>query len=212
MNQIRYVLLTITLVALVGVSALALNVPNSFVSGDVISAAEMNANFAAVEAAVTALENAQPVVAHTKVDGIVDVESSEMTDVVVVSVDAPAAGVVLVQFVAQAAFDGLATQNGMAFQIDTTAGGTTDLDQYFLVAQTTPPNTGRQWYPVAAQRAYAVAAGTHTYRTEAEIRGDASGTRYFWNPSMTATWYPEGSVTLAAALSTSGGADDVNEP
>lgn len=56
MNQLRYVLLVITVVALVGVSAFALDVPNTFASGEVISAAEMNANFAAIEVAVTALE------------------------------------------------------------------------------------------------------------------------------------------------------------
>jgi hypothetical protein len=50
------VLLVVTTIALVGVSALALNVPNTFVAGEVISATQMNANFAAVEVAVTALE------------------------------------------------------------------------------------------------------------------------------------------------------------
>ena len=209
MNQVRYVLLMITLVALVGVSALALDVPNPFVSGDVISAAEMNANFAAVEAAVTALEAqvaeaqaAQPVVAHTKVDGEITVNSATMVDVAVVSIDAPAAGVVLVQFTAQARFAGTLSTNGMAFQIDTTAGGTTIDDEYYFVALT-PANTSNHWLPVATQRAFEVVAGTHEFRAEAEAYGTLDGNRWMWNPSITATWYPADSVALSSAITTS---------
>ena len=203
MNQIRYVLLTITLVALVGVSALALNVPNSFVSGDVISAAEMNANFAAVEAAVTALENAQPVVAHVRVDGTVSVDSATMVDIAVVTIDAPAAGVVLVQFTGQAAFSGTTSPNGMDFQIDTEAGGSAITTEYYRVAQSTPANTGTEWRPVAIQRAFDVAAGSHTFRAEAEAYSTLDGSRWVWNPRITATWYPAGSVTLSSAITSS---------
>jgi hypothetical protein len=217
-NQLRYVLLAVTALALVGVSALALNVPHTFVSGEVIGSAAMNANFDAVETAVTSLEAqlaslaaAQPRTAHTKVDGLVAVDSVEMSDVVVVSIDAPAAGVVIVQFFGQAAFEGLATANGIAFQIDTVQGGAQDADQYFYLRQNTPPNAERQWYPTATQRAYEVSAGTHTFRTEAQIVGTVGATRYFWNPSMTATWYPAASASLAATLSTSGGRGDANE-
>ncbi len=202
MNQVRYVLLMITLVALVGVSALALDVPNTFVSGDVISAAEMNANFTAVEAAVTALEAAQPRVAHEKVDGQVDVDSATMVDVAVVSIDAPAAGVVLVQFTAQAGFGGTPNTNGMALQIDTTAGGGRINTEYYYVAQT-PANTSPYWLPVATQRAFEVGAGTHEFRAEAQAHGTLDGTRWMYNPSITATWYPADSVALSSAISTS---------
>jgi len=208
-NQLRYILLAVTLIALVGVSALALNVPNTFVSGDVISAAEMNANFTAVEAAVTALEAqvaaaqaAQPVVAHTKVDGNVAVDSATMVDIAVVSIDAPATGVVLVQFTAQARFSGTTAQNGMALQIDTTAGGDTIPDEYYYVGLT-PANTALHWLPVATQRAFEVGAGTHEFRTEALAPFSLDGDRGMWNPSITATWYPADSVTLSSAISSS---------
>ncbi|MFU8887362.1 MAG: hypothetical protein ACNA8N_02030 [Trueperaceae bacterium] len=126
-----------------------------------------------------------------------------MVDIAVVTLDAPASGVVLVQFTGQAAFEGLTTRNGIAFQIDTTAGGGTIEDEYYNISQSTPPNTNRQWYPVATQRAFEVAAGTHTYRLEAQIVGSDTGYRYFWNPSITATWYPADSVALSSAISTS---------
>lgn len=210
MNQVRYVLLMITLIALVGVSALALDVPNTFVSGDVISAAEMNANFAAVEAAVTALETqvaeaqaAQPVVAHVKVDGQVTVDVATMVDIAVVTIDAPSPGVVLVHFAGQAAFSGTTSPNGMDLQIDTEAGGTTIEEAYFRVAQGTPANTGTEWRPVALQRAFEVTAGSHTYRAEAAAYSTLDGVRWVWNPSITATWYPADSVTLSSAMTTS---------
>lgn len=203
MNQLRYVLLIATVVALVGVSALALTVPHTFVSGEVISAAEMNANFAAVEAAVAALETAQPRVAHTKVDGEVAVDSTTMVDVAVVSIDAPAAGVVLVHFTAQAAFLGTTSGNGMAFQIDTEEGGVTIGTEYYNVANGTPANASTVWRPVAMQRAFEVTAGTHTFRAEARAFSTLDGSRWMWNPSITATWYPAGSVGLSSAIGTS---------
>ena len=204
MNQLRYVLLVITVVAMVGVSALALTVPNTFVSGEVISAAEMNANFAAVQAAVTALETAQPRVAHEKVDGTVSVDSATMVDVAVVSIDAPAAGVVLVQFTAQARFSGTTLGNGMTFQIDTTAGGGIIATEYYYVAHGTPANAGLHFLPVAMQRAFDVGAGTHEFRAEARAFDTLDGSRAMFNPSITATWYPAGSVDLSAAVGTSG--------
>jgi len=210
-NQVRYVLLVITVVALVGVSALALTVPNTFVSGEVISAAEMNQNFAAVNTAVSALESqlaalqaAQPVVAHAKVDLAVGVNTATMVDIVVVTIDAPAAGVVIVEYTAQAAFGGKTTFNGMAFQIDTDAGGPVINEEYYLVAYDTPPSSEYVYLPVAMQRAFEVAAGTHTFRAEATAIGDPLlSDRYMWNPSITATWYPAGSVDLSAAIGTS---------
>jgi len=56
MRHLRSLLLFATLVALIGVTALALDVPHAFVPNELISAAQMNANFEAVEVAVTTLE------------------------------------------------------------------------------------------------------------------------------------------------------------
>ncbi|MEJ2287284.1 MAG: hypothetical protein P8Y02_01355 [Deinococcales bacterium] len=55
--QLRYVLLAVTALGLL-VWGAAVTIPNSFSDGDVISASEMNANFAAVKAAVDANEAA----------------------------------------------------------------------------------------------------------------------------------------------------------
>lgn len=193
MNQVRYVLLAVTLVALVGVSALALDVPNTFASGEVISAAEMNANFAAVEAAVTSLQTSQPVVAHGRsaLSNNAVTAMAEAEDVVTVTLEAPAAGVVLVQATAQVGLYGTALSNYVGFRIDDAPGGQLDGEgpHDFLAGFFAPPSEDLVWLPVAIQRAFEVAAGPQTYRLEAVDR-TGSGTKYFWNPTITATWYP----------------------
>jgi hypothetical protein len=55
MKDVKYVLLVVTAMALL-LWASAVTVPNAFVAGEVISAAEMNANFDAVAAAISELE------------------------------------------------------------------------------------------------------------------------------------------------------------
>lgn len=193
MNQVRYVLLMITLVALVGVSALALDVPNSFVSGEVISAADMNANFAAVEAAFAELEAAQPIVAHgTASASLIPITSTtDAEDVVTVTLDAPAEGVVLVQAMAQLGLYGTDDGNSVAVQIDTVEGGalTGNGPNEFIVGYFDAPGIERIWVPTAMQRAFEVTAGPQTYRLEAVDR-TGLGSKYFWNATITATWYP----------------------
>jgi hypothetical protein len=56
-KSLKYFFLGAAIVA-VGVWGLAVTIPNSFSAGDVISAAKINANFAAIKAAVDALESA----------------------------------------------------------------------------------------------------------------------------------------------------------
>lgn len=58
-KNLKYFVLGAAIVA-AGLGALAVNIPNSFTAGQVISAAGLNANFAAFKAAVDALETALP--------------------------------------------------------------------------------------------------------------------------------------------------------
>ena len=199
MNQVRYVLLVVTVVALVGVSALALTVPNTFVSGEVISAAEMNANFAAVEAAVAELQVAQPVVAYRyrASDFQLDNTSAVAEDVVVVSIEAPATGVVVVEATSQARWAGTTNANYFVFVLDTEPGGSLGIASEFghVVGTSYPGGTMSTWNPVAIQRVFSVPAGTHEFRLKARAL-TADGNKHFWNTSIRATWYPAGSVDL----------------
>ena len=205
MAQLRYVLLAVTLVVLVGVSAVAVNVPNAFVAGETISASEMNANFAALEAAVTALEAAQPVVAHARTTHpfVSVVSTTDAEDVVVVSIEAPAAGVVIVMATAQAALYGTTQPNRIAFAIDDVAGGTLTGNGAgeFLVGADGSATTDIAYVPVAIQRAFEVAGGVHEFRLEARAM-EADGSKYFWSPTITATWVPARNASIGAAAAT----------
>lgn len=207
MNQIRYVLLAITIIALVGVSALALSIPNTFAPGEVISAAEMNANFAAVEAAVTALEAAvavleasQPVVAHAAVTGFVWLTgvSGDAIDLVTVDLTAPAAGVVVVEVGGQITYWGTASYNVVTLAIDTAPGGYLDFIAPNVVAVGTEESgeIPGMHVPVSMQRVFQVAAGTHTFRWKA-MDFSGGGNKYAMNPNLTATWYPISQASIA---------------
>lgn len=207
MAQLRYVLLTVTLVVLIGVSAVAVNVPNAFVAGETISASEMNANFAALEAAITALEAAQPVVAHAKRDFAVNFQAAttEAVDLVLVELTVPAAGVVVVEAAMQTAFNGTTDPNRGALTIDTVAGGTIDFvgEESYVFGADTPPNTTTFFAAAALRRTFSVEAGTHTFRLKG-FNLSGTGNKYVFNPSITATWYPASRASVAT-VSTSVG-------
>lgn len=213
MSHVRYVLLVITVVALVGVSALALDVPHSFAGGDVISAAEMNANFAAIEAAVSALEASQPVVAHGRstTSNVPVTSTTDAEDIVTVALDAPAAGVVLVQVTAQVGLYGTDGANYLAFQIDTDEGGFLDGngEHDFIAGFFDAPGSDTVWLPVAIQRAFEVAAGPQTYRLEA-IDLTGAGQKYFWNPTITATWYAVDQAEVQTSMASFGSSGATN--
>ena len=209
MNQLRYVLFVVTLMVLVGVSTFALDVPNAFVPGEIVSAAEMNANFAAVAAAVTALEAEvvalraeRPVVAHASVTGLVFVtgQTGVAKDVVSVQVTVPAAGYVVAETAGYLAYWGTTQSNVTTLALGTEAGGYLDIiaSTVIAVGDEKPDDTLGVYAPVSQQRVFPVQAGTHTVRWKA-MDFSGTGNKYVANPSVTATWYPAPTVSLAAA-------------
>jgi hypothetical protein len=83
---------------LLGVYALAVSIPHMFSSGDVISAAKMNANFAAVKTAVDTLETGVPGIDFTPiVKTLINIRGAPVT-VATVTITAPGPGFVHVQF------------------------------------------------------------------------------------------------------------------
>lgn len=214
MAQLRYVLLAVTLVVLIGVSAVAVNVPNAFVAGETISASEMNANFAALEAAVAALEASaaaleatQSVVAHAKRDLTVDfaAATTEAADLVVVELTVPAAGVVVVEAAMQTGYNGTVEPNRGVLTIDTDAGGTVSIagSESFVFGASAPSGPSTFFAPAALRRVFSVEAGTHTFRLKG-FNESGTGNKYVFNPSITATWYPASRASVSA-VSTSVG-------
>jgi len=208
-NQFRYVLFVVTLIVLVGASALALDVPNAFVAGEIVSAAEMNANVAAVAAAVTALEAEvatlraeRPVVAHASVTGFVFVsgQTGVAKDLASVQITAPATGYVVVETAGYVAYWGTTESNVTTMALGTDAGGYLDIvaSTVIAVGDEMPDDALAVYAPVSLRRVFPVQAGTHTFRWQA-MDFSGTGNKYVAQPSVTATWYPAPTVSVAAA-------------
>jgi len=143
---------------------------------------------------------AQGIVKSTLVDVAGELS---MIDIVTVTISIPAPGYVVVEASGQANFGGTISPNYMACQIDSTAGGSNDLDYYHMVGFSTPPNVDVIWLPISMRRTYyESSAGSHTYRFEAMDK-TGYGAKYIWNPVITATYFPTsyGSVLTVASSS-----------
>jgi hypothetical protein len=140
----------------------------------------------------------EPGISQGKVDGSVTVTGAiaAMIDIVTTSITIPSDGYIVLTASAQAGLSGSTTGNYMSFQIDETAGGSTDLNHYYNVGWSTDSPDGLTWEPVQTQRTYFKTAGTYTFRFEAKD-GNGSGSKYLWNPVLTARFFPTGYGTVS---------------
>ena len=194
---------------IVGVSGRALDVPHVFVPGEIVSAAEMNAILAAVAAVVTALEAEvatlraeRPAVAHASASGLVYVtgQTGVAMDLVSVQITAPATGYVVVETAGQIACWGTTQSNVTTMALGTAAGGYLDINASTVIAvgDEKPGDALAVYAPVSLRRVFLVQAGTHTSCWKA-MDFSGAGNEYVAQPSVTATWFPAGTVSIAAA-------------
>jgi hypothetical protein len=147
----------------------------------------------------------EPGVAQGHVNGSVIVPiGGTMGDIVTVTINTPAAGYIVVEADGQNGIggSGTATLNYASYQIDETAGGGTDGSHYFDSGFSVGAAGARNfftWSPVSIRRTYFKAAGTYTFRLEAFGVQNEVLQNYFWNPTITATFYPTGYGTVTTA-------------
>jgi hypothetical protein len=154
----------------------------------------------------------EPGIAQGHTNGQVNVPiGATMGDIATVTLTTPAAGYIVVQADGQHGMGGSATstQNYAYFQIDETAGGAADGGHYFTSGYFGAPAGAHNfftWTPVSVHRTYYKVAGTYTFRLEASGTQNEAAYNYFWNPTITATFYPTsyGTVTAAPALAEAG--------
>jgi hypothetical protein len=193
MSHVRYVLLVVTTLVLVGVTAFAVDLPHSFTAGTTIRASDVNANFAALAAAL-------PLVAHAHFGGQVIIPTTTAPiDVITVTLSVPIGGTVIVAATGQGGLSASTEPNHFTYSIDTVPGGV--LDTGSPDAQVfgffSPPSSSAIFGTVAIQRAFDVAPGTHTFRLKAFATG-TNGFRWVYNPTIVATFYPTGQVAAVA--------------
>lgn len=131
-----------------------------------------------------------------------------MSDVVVCTLTIPAPGFILVEANGQARFEGtnVNAPNFFEYQIDETAGGGLDSNYYQRVGFAAPPTISNVWLPLAIRRSYYKAApGQYVFRLEASTQSE-EGTRFIWNPLITAMYIPRayGAVVTPASISDPG--------
>ena len=141
------------------------------------------------------------------VNGSVNVSTgSTMADVVTTTIDIPTAGYVVVEAQAQAGLSGTTSGNWIDYQIDELAGGFVQTPHYQRVGMAAPPNTGLFYWPVSSRRVYyKTTAGSYTFRLEAV--GTSNGSKYLFDPKITATFCP----TSYGAVQTVTSPNDVHE-
>jgi hypothetical protein len=115
--------------------------------------------------------------------------SATYVDVVLTTITIPASGYLIVEADAEATFSGTTNQETIYYQIDEASGGGDDVNQGRGVGLSTPPNTGSYQCSAVAHRAYAKPAGTYTFRLKARRLG-IGGLCFFWNPIITAMYFP----------------------
>jgi uncharacterized protein len=203
--QLRTVLLAITALGLL-VWGAAVTIPNSFSDGDVISAAQMNANFAAVkaavdtnESAVATLQTAQPGVAQVLGTTSVTTVGTTLSSALSLDVTAPAAGYALVTAAGEA---NLVHTSGTTTYIDELGIGPSatslpTIDQVDIQLPSAAAS-GSYYQAFSVTRVFAVSAGTTTFYLDA-VKG-VGGTIYLNNMRMTAIYLP----TAAGTVVTSG--------
>lgn len=221
-HRLRYVLLFVSLVVLVGVSAGALDVPHTFAPGDVISAAEVNQNFAEVEQVVTALEVTRPGIAVSPYPAsyvqIPDVGVA--ITVASVTLDVPAAGYVLVSATYQVNTPHTAGTDTLVETLVTDDPAASVSGQPYARGVLWPrdaPSTSMAYYCVqaSASRVFAVAGpGPVTYHLRA-VRPSGGGS--FTNvgyPTLTAVYLPVdyGAIAIAMAHDVAPSGDPYRAP
>jgi hypothetical protein len=116
--------------------------------------------------------------------------SSTLSDVVTVSIDAPAQGYIMVRASGEYALSaGTGNANFLSYQIDQTAGGTENGSDYQLLGTSDTPNSAYADGSFSISKGYVIyGAGHYTFRLEGRNEYDANN--YFWSPHISATFFP----------------------
>jgi len=155
-----------------------------------------------------------PALSLDRVTPSANVPSGSMGDMVTTTVTIPTSGNILVIGSGQFGFSAATGASNFAwFQIDETAGGGLDNEHYNAAGFTSSPG-GTAVLPVSIMRAYGKSAGTYTFRLEAMMGSSTTGSAYFWQPTITAMFFPDniGPVVLAPTVAATGAAQPQPQP
>ena len=116
----------------------------------------------------------------------------EMIDLVVVEIETPADGYILLEGKCYVELSGTTGPNYALVQIDETEGGGTQFPYYSQVGLGAYVNTNDCYFPIYVTRAYYKPAGIYEFRMEGRPSYPAPAEAKTWDHILTATYMPTG--------------------
>ncbi len=116
----------------------------------------------------------------------------EMTDLVVVEIETPADGYIVLEGKCYLVLSGTTGPNTALVQIDETAGGGTQFPYYSMGGLSGYVNSGDCYFPVYVSRVYYRPAGVYEFRMEGRASYPAPARAWSWDHVLKATYYPTG--------------------
>ncbi len=142
-----------------------------------------------------------PGIAQGRNTGSVILTTSEMSDIVTVTITIPAAGYIFVQASAYVQISGSVSQSWAFIQVDETEGGGGIAGLYTLSGLHGYVSTGTSFFDASAQRTYfKSSAGTYTFRLEA-YKSQAASSISMGYATCTALYFPVARGTVTAITS-----------
>jgi hypothetical protein len=193
----------------ISVAADAVSLDTGYTDGLYVNEGQANSVTGAMvtDGSLTAADLAdEPGISQDKLSAAsVDISSAtDMVDVVTTTITTPTAGYIVVTANAQhtAVTSTASITNLTSMQIDETAGGSSEYNWHVWSGCQMCPQTSL-YNAVSVHRTYYKSAGTYTFRLEARLSSTlpAGNRSFFYNPVITATFFPSsyGTVTLAPA-------------
>ncbi|MEA3296904.1 MAG: hypothetical protein U9R56_03485 [candidate division Zixibacteria bacterium] len=116
----------------------------------------------------------------------------EMVDLVVVEIETPADGYILLEGKCYVVLSGTTGPNYALVQIDETVGGGTQFPYYSQAGLGAYVNTNDCYFPIYVTRAYYKPAGVYEFRMEGRPSYPAPARAKTWDHVLTATYLPTG--------------------
>ena len=142
----------------------------------------------------------EPGVASAKRTSLMDLSDGTMTDLVVLEIEIPSDGFIVLYGKCYALLSGTTGPNGAKVQIDDEEGGAALFPYYTQAGLSGFVNAGTNYFPVFVTRVYYRAAGIHEFRLEGIATHPLPALAQTWDHILTAVYYPSsyGWVSLIA--------------
>ena len=147
----------------------------------------------------------EPGVASLKNTQIMDLSEGAMTDLVVLEIEIPADGFIVLYGKCYAVLSGTTGPNGAKVQIDQEEGGPALFPYYTQAGLSGYVNTGDNYFPMFVTRVFYREAGIHEFRLEGLATHPLPALAQTWDHILTAVYYPSAYGWISTILASPAG-------